>query len=80
MSLEIEIDNVAEVLLVDGWHKVKGNSFEIDAYEFIHEDEVRIGGGQVDGVPSAGAIWYELASGLVACPLTSIIAVRIKEG
>lgn len=35
MSLMIDIDNVTAVLLADGWHQVHGDSFDLDAYEYI---------------------------------------------
>ena len=34
MSLAIDIDTVTDVLLADGWHKVKSASFDTDSYEF----------------------------------------------
>jgi len=39
MSLAIDIDKVATVLLADGWHTVEDDSFDIDAYEYVaHPD------------------------------------------
>lgn len=42
MSLAIDVDRVAEVLLVDGWHKVETcegrpnvSTFELDSYEYV---------------------------------------------
>jgi hypothetical protein len=49
MSLAIEVDDVVAVLLRDGWHAVADDSFEIDSYEFLHGDVVRVGGGVVQG-------------------------------
>ena len=35
MSLAIDVDRVARVLLDDGWHDVADDSFAIDAYEYV---------------------------------------------
>jgi hypothetical protein len=41
MSLNIEINKVARVLLTDGkWHRIEEDSFDIDAYEYCDEDEL----------------------------------------
>lgn len=76
MSLAIEVDDVTSVLLTDGWHKVIDKSFEIDAYEFTHEKELRVGGGQVEGVSSTGVRWKEPEGSWIACPFERILAVR----
>ena len=59
MSLAIEVDNVTGVFLRDGWHKVRDESFEIDAYEFHHRRDIRVGCGEVQGVSAWGATWKE---------------------
>lgn len=91
MSLMIAMDQVLEVLLADGWHKVKWfdgddgptSSFEIDSYEFWVEKlqngdyDMALKGGQCDGVPAHGAAWDEVEVGSrIACPLTSVLAIR----
>jgi len=89
MSLAIDIDQVSDVLLADGWHHVefaKGQStFVIDAYEFLEHREkgrdplVHVSGGTVAGVTSTGAKWLERELGksyVVTCPLTAILAVK----
>jgi hypothetical protein len=35
MSLAIDVDRINRVLLADGWHAVKGGSFDLDSYEYI---------------------------------------------
>lgn len=77
MSLNIEVDHVRQVLLNDGWHHVNDSSFEIDTYEFRWEDETRLGGGQEPLLPMRGARWME-SGFLICCPLTSILAVRVR--
>lgn len=84
MSIAIEIDNVSAVLLRDGWHEVLNKSFEIDAYEFIHHNdpesqdyEVRVGGGELDGISAKGAKWQNATDGTwIACPLNEIKALK----
>jgi hypothetical protein len=76
MSLAIEVDNVKSVLLADGWHEVAPNSFQIDAYEFRDGDEVLLKGGAANGVISTGATWKGTGGESIACPLTSILAIK----
>jgi hypothetical protein len=90
MSLVINTDNVWEVLLADGWHKVEPlddgddeqSSFNIDAYEYVEgtgrDRLVVLGGGRCAGVPSTGASWQE-KDGVVSIPVTSIIAVKTRK-
>lgn len=78
MSLNIEVDDVQQVLLADGWHTVAHDSFEIDAYEFHHLERDRLLGGVAEGVCSTGAVWTEKDGAQVYCPLTAILAVRTK--
>lgn len=88
MSLAIDIDRVAEVLLTDGWHRVADNSFELDAYEYLRASEQEVGdkgasmrlkGGQEKLVAATGARWLERDASkkerLVYCPVTAILAV-----
>jgi hypothetical protein len=79
MSLAIEVNDVVEVLLPDGWHPVVDGSFEIDGYEFLHEDIVRVGGGGVEGISATGATWKEPSGEWVACPFPQIRAVKYKR-
>lgn len=75
MSLAIDVDSVTEVLLRDGWHKVIDDSFDTDAYEFLHEGRLLVGGGSVAGISATGATWKERDDTWVACPLPAILAV-----
>jgi hypothetical protein len=79
MSLHIEVDKVDAVLLADGWHPVDGRSFNLDSYEFHHEDTDLLRGGAVPGVPSTGATWREPDGTRIACPLTAILAVKLSK-
>jgi len=83
MSLSIDTDRVAAVLLpVVGWTPVdRGDdgvsTFDLDAYEFVWEGRLVLGGGQESeaGVPATG---FAFRSGgvRVSGPLTSVLAVR----
>ena len=91
MSLEINVDRVWGVLLSDGWHDVapqaddKGiSSFNLDAYEFVWDETLIVGGGTVAGVPSTGFSFREVVKNppstqvrRIAGPLTAILAVRL---
>ena len=86
MSLEIDVEKIAEVLLADGWHKVSlvgdgRSSFGMDAYEF-HEPDPEENpvpqekGGQEQAISRSGARWTESDGSRVFCPVTSILAVK----
>ena len=53
VSLDIDIEDVAEVLLADGWHVVHGKSFELDAFDFTLAGR-RVHGGGDSGVCATG--------------------------
>ncbi len=87
MSLAIDVDKIAAVLLIDGWHDVASSdgrsSFGMDAYEFLepHPDPsknplMHLSGGQEKLVPATGAHWTEADGASVFCPVTAILAVK----
>ena len=53
MSLALDVSRVEQVLLMDGWHRVATASFELDAYEFIHDGRTVLAG-QPTIIPSIG--------------------------
>lgn len=78
MSLAIDINKVTHVLLADGWHKVRDNSFLLDSYEFISGKpsnfNIEHGGGDSD-ICAVG--FYFLSDRCeIFGPLTSILAVK----
>lgn len=81
MSLAIDVGAVVEVLLADGWHRVLEKTFYFDAYEYLDNERVLHGGGEV-GVCSRGFSFVELVADRdvrrrrISGPLTSILAVR----
>lgn len=77
MSLAIDLDEVREVLLQDGWHKVAllfgRSTFSIDAYEFIWKERLVP---THDDVSSAGFQFMdEQTTRWTYGPVSSILAV-----
>jgi hypothetical protein len=83
MSLRINSDNITQVLLADGWHRVMEGTFDIDAYE-IHDGAERghefwiLRGGIDKHITSSGFTFKDPdADGeYIRGPLTSILAIR----
>ena len=75
MSLAIDVDKVSAVLLADGWHKMADQSFDLDAYEYVHGSETIHKGGQAD-VTSTGFTLKDDGGYIMYGPLTAILAVR----
>ena len=71
MSLRIQIDDITAVLLSDGWHQVIGGSFDIDAYEFMADDELAHNGG-------SGFVFVDWTEATITGPMSSVIAVCRK--
>ena len=69
MGLAIDVEQVSNVLLADGWHGVVDQSFRLDAYEYL---------GQNAPGPSftMGATWKEKDGAVIFCPMTAILAVK----
>ena len=76
MSLRIDVDKVVAVLLADGWHEVADQSFDTDAYEFVHDGGTILSGGQSDGVCATGFTFTTKEAHRVSGPLTAILAVK----
>jgi hypothetical protein len=66
ISLALDVSRVEQVLLMDGWHRVATASFELDAYEFIHDGRTVLAG-QPTIIPSMGGRWTEPDGSEVAC-------------
>lgn len=82
MSLGIDVDHVHSVLLADGWHDVWNDSFFLDSYEFMWDEECVHGGGQSD-ICAVGFSFTESCVGFpdkpIYGPLTAILAVRTQQ-
>lgn len=78
MSLAINISEVTEVLLADGWHDVADTSFDVDDYDFS-EDKVILPIRERGPVPYAGFQFKTNSGELIAGPLTSVLAVKHRR-
>lgn len=78
MSLAIQVDDVAQVLLADGhWYLVEDVSFDLDSYEFLH-GEVLVQPGGHYGVCASG-FTFKHAGAWMSGPLTAILAVKMAK-
>jgi hypothetical protein len=76
MSLRIEIGDVTSVLLADGWHGVRDQTFGLDSYEFAHGEDLIHGSGE-SGICAIGFCFEEEATAQwLYGPLSAILAVR----
>lgn len=79
MSLAIETDAVTDVLLADGWHKVRRKSFDLDSFEFLHAGDTIHGGG-ASGVCATGFSFEDDRGARICGPLTAVLAVKQGKG
>jgi hypothetical protein len=88
MSLAIEIDQIEEVLLSDGWHRVVPGTLELDAYEYVSTGgPVLFKGGQDNSVSATGFTFLEQLSAAymagkrrkIKGPLSAILGIREKS-
>lgn len=78
MSLYIEVDEVTEVLLADGWHAVTDKSFNLDSYEY-HWGETVLHGGGNSGVCATGYTFVDADGDTLFGPLTALLAVKTRK-
>ena len=69
MSFWIDLDDVTDVLLPDGWHKVEEVSFSMDAYEFHWH-------GQPMHYSKEGGFAFKEKNKIVVGPVSSILAIK----
>ena len=72
MSLGIDVDEIARVLLADGWHEVVDKSFTLDAYEYMWEHDLLHGGG-ASGICATGFL-FKTTGTISGSPRTSVMA------
>jgi hypothetical protein len=78
MSLAIEVEQVSDVLLADGrWYVVDGASFDVDSYEFVHDERTALEGAQDTLIASTG-FTFRIGNERMSGPLTSILAIKVK--
>ena len=72
----VDIERVEGVLLTDGWHPVKDHSFAVGNYGFVKGQAVVVNAIAIKGTASHWARWTEPDGAVLACPLTSLLAVK----
>ncbi len=72
----IDVDRVESVLLADGWHQVKEHTFRVGNYGFLKGQAVAVNAIAIKGAVSHWAQWTEPDGGVLAGPLTSLLAVK----
>lgn len=84
MSLYIDIDEVTDVLISDGWYTVLNKSFCIDSYEY-HFQEMTVHSGGSGGISDTGFQFYGYKNGYEENknyyygPLSSILMIVRKN-
>jgi len=80
MSLAIDTEKVAEVMLPDGWHTVAKGSFTLDAYEYEEDGKTLFRGGH-DGLPlpATGFVFTDDNGQAICGPISSIRAVKLSK-
>ena len=79
VSLYIDVDRVTNVMIGANWYEVAKGTFDLDSYEYHHQDNVLHGGGQ-SGVCATGFAFETRDGACMAGPLTAIQAVRYSKG
>ena len=80
MSLQIDINTIARLLLQDGmWYEVLPGSFTVDSFDWTDSEGLVVHGGNVVDVPTMGVRFKVRGmNGWLSCPLTSIMAVHYE--
>jgi hypothetical protein len=86
MSLAIQVDDVWEVLLPDGWHKVaplveesEASSFDTDAYEYMEGKSLLYNGVTGFRFVEASTTGNQEWGVEILGPISSILAVRCEN-
>ncbi len=79
MSLAIEVSSVTKVYVAGEWHMVLGESFELDAYEYVDSAGALWSADARDLVTSMGFRFESEFAGWISGPITAIEAVRYKR-
>jgi hypothetical protein len=90
MSYEIDVATVTAVLLADGWHRVQEGSFGIEPYSYVvtiaaEGKQERVRKKKTEAIPAVvekaispvlGARWTKRNGQVIACPVSSLLALR----
>lgn len=72
--VNVPIKMVEQVLLADGWHRIKPGSFEIGELAFVTSGRKLVG----PDLGRQGVQWREDDNSLVTCPLSAVLAIKSK--
>jgi len=80
VSLQIDINTIARLLLQDGiWYEVLPGSFTVDSFDWTDSEGLVVGGVVIAGVPTPGVRFKARGmNGWISCLLTSIVAVHYE--
>ena len=80
MSLQIDINTIARLLLQDGvWYDVMPGSPTVDSFDWTDSEGLVLDSGDVAGVPTMGVRFKARGmNGWISCPLQSIVAVHYE--
>ena len=80
MSLRIDINTIARLLLQDGmWYEVLPGSFTVDSFDWTDSEGLIVDVGTIAGVSTMGVRFKVRGmNGWISCPLTSIMAVHYE--
>jgi len=83
--IAIHVDLVSHVLLSDGWHKVCAGSFDLALYSYegssypLGNLPHLIRRREIFPDRTTGATWQEATGITVACPFSSVLAVKMRQ-
>jgi hypothetical protein len=80
MSLKIDVNTVARVLLTDGsWYEVLPGSLTMDTFQWTDEEGIAIANVDLEALPPMGIRFKTRGiNGWISCPLTSVTAVHYE--
>lgn len=80
MSLRIDINTVARLLLQDGvWYEVLPGSLTVDSLEWTDSEGIVVRGADLTAEATMGLRFKTRGmNGWISCPLTSIVAVHYE--
>ena len=73
--VSVDVQTVEQVLLADGWHRVKPGSFHIGELTFVAKSAKFLG----PDLGVQGVQWREQDDSLMTCPSPAVLAVKSRE-
>jgi hypothetical protein len=80
MSLKIDVNTVARVLLTDGsWYEVIPGSLTMDTFQWTDQEGITIASVDLEALPPMGIRFKTRGiTGWISCPLSSVQAVHYE--